>query len=202
MPNEKSPVPDGEVTILLHAIRAGERDAEAKLIALVQHELHQIAQRLMRAERRDHTLQPTALVNEAYLRLLTGTERNWENRSHFFIVAAQVMRRILVDHARARGSQKRGGTQTKVLLDDFPVFGYENWEEIIALDGALSRLAAWDEQQSRIVELRFFAGLSEEETAEVLNISSRTVRRNWKVARAWLRGELEGSSSPLLHDTT
>jgi RNA polymerase sigma factor (TIGR02999 family) len=191
MPKEGNSAPPGEVTVLLRAIRGGNREAEQALVSLIHDELHRAARRLMRGERRDHTLQPTALVNEAYLRLIRGAAQDWNDRTHFFIVATQVMRRILVDHARARSSKKRGAAMKRVVVGDGPAALEENWDEIIAVDEALGRLGGWDEQQGRIVELRFFGGFSEEETAEILSISSRTVRRDWKTAKAWLRGELE-----------
>ena len=186
MPEHESSSEPGEVTILLRAVRDGNREAEQELISLVHDELHRAARRLMRGERPDHTLQPTALVNEAYLRLIRGAAPAWNDRTHFFILATQVMRRILVDHARARSSKKRGAAMKRVIVGDGAIPIEENWDEIIAVDEALSRLGRWDEQQSRIVELRFFGGLSEEETAEILSISSRTVRRDWKTAKAWL----------------
>jgi RNA polymerase sigma-70 factor (ECF subfamily) len=180
----------GDITQLLQDVKLGKAGAESELVALVYRELHNIANRLMRAERPDHTLQPTALVNEAYLRLVTINHQNWQNRAHFFAVAAQIMRRILVDYARAHRSNKRGGSLQRVDLDLPLAQAEDSCEELIAIDESLTRLASWDPRQSRIVELKFFVGLSEEDIAETLQVSSRTVRREWKIARAWLYGEL------------
>lgn len=180
----------GDITQLLQDLKTGRADAEAELVGLVYRELHDIADRLMRAERPGHTLQPTALVNEAYLRLVTVNHQNWQNRAHFFAVAAQIMRRILVDYARVRNANKRGGRLQRVDLDQPLLQVEDNCEDLIAIDEALTRLASWDARQSRIVELRFFVGLSEDDIAEALQVSTRTVRREWKIARAWLYGEL------------
>ena len=175
----------GAITQLLTEMRNGNKDAESQFLALVYGELHRLAAGLMRRERPEHTLQPTALVNEAYVRLVNRTT-DWENRSHFFAVAAQVMRRVLVDYARSHRAGKRGGALPKVDLDDLPL-GSENFpEKLLALDEALSRLSEWDPRQSRIVELRFFGGLTEEEIATLMQTSTRTVRREWSLARAWL----------------
>jgi RNA polymerase sigma factor (TIGR02999 family) len=178
------------ITELLSSVRGGNREAESALVKLVYTELHQMAARLMRFERGDHTLQPTALVNEAYMRLISSGDRHWRNRTHFFAVAASAMRAILVDYARAHGAKKRGGDLHRVEMDHLVSFGPHNYEETLAVDEALHRLAQVDPRQSRIVELRYFVGLSEEEIAEALQISCRTVKRDWNVARAWLYGEL------------
>jgi RNA polymerase sigma factor (TIGR02999 family) len=180
----------GEITQLLAEIRNGDRGAESRLAPLVYDELHRIASRYMHQERPDHTLQSTILVHEAYLQLVKQEDRNWQNRSHFFAIAAQLMRRVLVDHARSRNAAKRGGRQVKLQLEDVLVFSDAKCEELIVIDQALTRLAELDARQSRIVELRFFTGLTEEEIGEVLGISSRTVKREWLVAKAWLHGEL------------
>jgi RNA polymerase sigma-70 factor (ECF subfamily) len=180
----------GEVTQLLQGLRAGDREAEGKLLDVVYGELHRIAARHMRRERIDHTLQATALIHEAYVRLIDQPTKDWQNRSHFYGVAAQVMRRILVDYARTHRSAKRGGEQHKVSLDDALLLTMEQSDELVALDEALSRLAQFDLRQSRIVELRYFGGLSEAEIAQTLGVSSRTVKRDWRVAKAWLYGEL------------
>jgi RNA polymerase sigma-70 factor (ECF subfamily) len=181
----------GDITRLLWQARDGDSQAEGDLAGLVYKELHRIAERLMRSERTDHTLQPTALVNEAYVRLLAGSDTDWKCRAHFFGVAAQIMRRILVDYARAHRSEKRGGKVRRVELEPWDMPLNENCDYLIAVNDALTRLAEWDPRQSRIVELRFFVGLSEEEIAEVLRVSARTVRREWRIARAWLYGELK-----------
>jgi RNA polymerase sigma-70 factor (ECF subfamily) len=180
----------GEITLLLDQLRQGNRDAESQLMPLVYQELRQLARGYLRAERADHTLQATALVHEAYLRLVGQNDAGWKNRAHFFGIAAQMMRRVLVDHARAHRAGKRGGTDRRTLLDSALAAANNQSAEMMALDEALDRLAALDPRQCRIVELKFFAGLSEEETAEVLGISTRTVKRDWAVARAWLFNQL------------
>jgi RNA polymerase sigma-70 factor, ECF subfamily len=180
----------GDITVLLSELRAGNRSAESRLMPLVYSELRRVARRYMRNERPDHTLEPTALVHEAYLRLVGQREINWQNRAHFFGVAAQLMRRILVDHARARKAEKRGGHESKLALDEGLAFTEEKSAELLALDEALTRLSQRDPRLGRAVELRFFAGLSEEEAAEVLGISTRTVKRDWQTARAWLYKEI------------
>jgi RNA polymerase sigma-70 factor, ECF subfamily len=184
---ESSP---GEVTHLLAQLRAGQRDAESKLIPLVYAELRRLAAHYLRGERPDHTLQPTALVHEAYLRLTKLHDVDWQGRSHFFATAATVMRRILVDHARAQNANKREGCRNAVSLEEALVVSPARSSQLIALDDALDRLAKLDLRRSKIVELRFFGGLSEEETGEVLGISERTVKRDWRVAKAWLYNEV------------
>jgi len=184
-----SPTPD--VTQLLKQWSGGDREALEHLLPLVYRELHLLAQRYLRRERSDHTLQATALVHEAYLKLIDQREVRWQNRAHFFGVAAQAMRRILVDHARGHMAAKRGSGGIKLSLDDennppVAIVSSEKAEEMVALDDALNRLAEKDAQQARIVELRFFGGLSIEETAEVLGIGTATVIRKWRVARAFL----------------
>jgi len=180
----------GNITELLAELRAGNRSAESKLMPLVYDELRRLAGRYMARERSDHTLQPTALVHEAYLRLIGQRDINWQNRAHFFGVAAQLMRRILVDHARAHKARKRGGSQAKVALDETLTYADNKGAELLAIDEALTRLSHRDARQARIVELRFFVGLTEEEAAEVLGVSTRTVKRDWSVARAWLYKEI------------
>jgi RNA polymerase sigma factor (TIGR02999 family) len=179
-----------EITELIADVRRGDNVAAEDLFRRVYRELRQLAANYMRRERRDHTLQPTALVHEAYLRVLKERDVSYENRAHFFGVAANVMRRILVDHARAHRAEKRGGRDVKVTLEDTPAIAVENFDYILDVDEALDRLAVLDPRQARIVELRFFAGLSVEQTAEVLGVTSRTVVRDWRVARAWLQREL------------
>jgi RNA polymerase sigma factor (TIGR02999 family) len=179
------------VTELLVNWSNGDQEALNKLIPLVYDELHKLASRYLRRERPDHTLQTTALVHEAYLKLVDQREANWENRVQFFAVAAQLMRRILVDYARRHRASKRGGDFCKLSLDEGLVSSEEKDAELLALDEALDRLAAIDPQQSRVVELRVFAGLSLEETAQALNISPRTVRREWSMAKAWLHRQIK-----------
>ncbi len=179
-----------EVTQLLVAWSDGDQAALEQLTPLVYRELHRLAKGYLHRERPGHILQTTALVNEAYLRLIDWKDVRWQNRAHFFGVAAQLMRRILVDFARARHQDKRGGAACQVSLDEAAAVSVERVAEFIALDEALEQLAAIDPRRSRMVELRFFGGLSEEETAEVLKVSPRTVRREWSLARAWLHREL------------
>ena len=181
----------GEVTRLLAAWSAGDEAAFHQLAPLVEEELHRLAKRHFRRERQGHTLQTTALVNEAYLRLVDQRQAHWRNRAHFFAIAARIMRRILIDHARTRAASKRGGGVLTVSLDDSLVLEEGRASELVALDAALDALAAVDERKSRIVELRYFGGLSLEETAAVLDVHPDTVGREWRRARAFLRRELE-----------
>ena len=182
--------PIDEVTVLLLDWSNGDKSALEKLIPLVYDELRRIARNYMRRERAGHTLQSAALVNEAYLKLIDCSRVGWQNRAHFFAVAAQLMRRILIDHARARNYGKRGGGAHKVSLDEAAVLSNERAAELIAIDTALTNLEALDPRKSRIVELRFFGGLNLEETAEAMGISSPTVQREWRKARAWLYQEV------------
>jgi RNA polymerase sigma factor (TIGR02999 family) len=180
---------------LLTAVRKGRRGALDELLAAAYPELRRIAAAHLRREREGHTLQPTALVHEAYVRLVDQRDVEWQNRAHFLGIAAQAMRRILVDHARRRQAGKRAGGLTRVTLDDAWMSPKERDVELVALDDALSTLAARDVELSRLVELRFFGGLTIEETAEVLGVSTATVERDWAVARAWLRREMSGGSA-------
>jgi RNA polymerase sigma-70 factor, ECF subfamily len=180
------------ITQLLLAWSDGDQAALEKLTPLVHAELRRLAKGYMRGEQPGHTLQTTALINEAYLRLIDWKNVRWQSRAHFFRVAAQLMRRILVDFARSRHYAKRGGGAQKVSLDEAITIHEDRGAEIIALDDALNSLAKIDERKSRIVELRFFGGLSVEETAEALKTSQRTVEREWNLARAWLYRELRG----------
>jgi RNA polymerase sigma factor (TIGR02999 family) len=182
--------PANEVSQLLVDWREGDKAAFDKLTVLVHQELRRIASRYMRRERAGHTLESAALVNEAYLRLIDVKTIDWQNRAHFFAVAAQLMRRILVDHARSRNYAKRGGMQQKLSLSEADRFANKPDVDLVALDDALKALAAMSEQLSRIVELRFFGGLTIEEAAEVLGVSHATVERDWSIARAWLRREI------------
>lgn len=185
----------GEVTRLLAEISKGHPEAEAKLIPLVYDHLHQLAASYIRGERPDNTLQATGLVNEAYLRLVSQQPAEWRDRTHFFGIAARLMRQILVEHARARHAAKRGGTTPLfVPVADVLDISSARSRELVELDDALQSLEELDPQQARVVELRFFGGMTVEETAEVLGISSRTVKRDWAVARAWLHGELSRSN--------
>lgn len=182
----------GEITTLLLAWSHGQSSALDQLIPLVHDELHHIAKRYMRRERPGQTLQTTALVHEAYLRLIDSSRVQWQNRAHFFAISAQLMRRILVDFARRRHNLKCGGAARKVSLDQALVVSRETGAEMIALDEALNTLASLDTRQSQVVELRFFGGLSVNETAYVLEISEGSVRRDWSLAKAWLHRELSG----------
>ncbi len=179
-----------DITQLLVAWSDGDEAALEKLSPLVYEELHRLAHRYMRGERAGHTLQTTALVNEAYLRLIDWKNVRWQNRAHFFGVSAQLMRRILVDFARARDYQKRGAGMHALTLNDAIDATNEKGVDLVALDEALSALAELDPRQSQVVELRFFGGLTNEEAAEVLKVSVATVRRDWSLARAWLHREL------------
>ena len=186
------------VTGLLLQWGRGDEGALERLIPVVHQELHRIARRCMAGERAGHSLQATVLVNEAYIRLVDTKDVAWHDRAHFLAVAARVMRRILVDHARARGAQKRGGPETRVPFDEALVVTNEPRGDFVALDDALQMLATFDERKSRVIELRFFGGLSVEETASVLNVSPDTVMRDWRLAKAWLRREMRGDRS---HDS-
>jgi len=183
-----------DVTLLLQRLSAGDQDALSQLIPLVYDELHRLAAFHLQHERADHTLQTTALVHEAYLRLLDQKDAQWKNRGHFLAVAAQAMRRVLVDYSRRRQAVKRGSSLPKISLDEAIAISNETAQELLVIDELLNRFASIDSQASRVVELRFFGGLTVEETAEVMGISPATVKREWSVARAWLVREL-GSSS-------
>ncbi len=182
-----------EITEFLRSWQGGDEDALEKLTPLVYRELHRLAGRYMRGEQMDHTLQATALVNEAYVRLIDWKNVQWQNRKHFFGVAAQVMRRILVDYARSRRYDKRGGGARAIPLDEAPPIAGDNLTVLLEINAALDHLAAMDARRAQVVELRYFGGLSVDETAEALGISSITVIRHWNFAKAWLLRELTGS---------
>jgi RNA polymerase sigma-70 factor (ECF subfamily) len=165
------------------------------LLPLVYHELHQIARRHLGHERANHSLEATALVNEAYLRLVDAQAVPWQDRAHFLALSARIMRRILVDHARSRGYQKRGGDAVRVTFDEALVVANEPRQDFVALDDALKALAKFDERKSRVIELRFFGGLTVEETAAAIKVSPDTVMRDWQLAKAWLRREMRGDRS-------
>jgi RNA polymerase sigma factor (TIGR02999 family) len=189
------PNPPHEVTRLLIAWRNGDQHAFEELLPLVYDELRRLAGRYLRHERPGHTLQSTALVHEAYLRLVDQKSVQWQNRAHFFGVAAQMIRRILVDHARSHQTAKRGGGAAKLSLDEALATPEQRDLDLVSLDDALTGLTRIDEQQARIVELRFFGGLSIEETAEVLTISPATVKRDWVIAKSWLYREMARGAS-------
>jgi RNA polymerase sigma-70 factor (ECF subfamily) len=183
-------MPDKEVTILLGKINAGDGDAPEKLLPLVYDDLRRLARVYFADEKAEHTLQPTALVHEAYIRLVNWENVSWQNRAHFFAVAADVMRKILIDHARRKNAQKRSGGQ-KILLDEAVSFSKEKELDLVKLDEALKTLEKLDARQARIVELRFFGGLSITETAYILKTSETTVKREWTFAKAWFQRELQ-----------
>lgn len=180
-----------DVTVLLSALTRGDEAAASKLMPVVYNELRRLAGAYMRRERVDHTLQATALVHEAYIKLIDQRSVNWQSRAHFFGVSAQLMRRILIDHARGHTREKRGGDAKKVSLDDVFLFAEQQADELIAVDDSLNQLAKIDPRQARVVELRFFGGLSVEEAADVMGISPKTVKREWSVAKAWLAADLK-----------
>ena len=185
-----------EVTQILHDWSGGDRLAPERLMPFVYDELRRLARAFLFKERGGHTLQPTALVHEAYVRLVDQTRVNWQNRAHFYGIASSMMRRVLIDHARAHATDKRGGATIRLSVDDVQVPVEQRAASLVALDEALGRLAQLDERKSKIVEMRFFGGLSDEEIAEVLGVSTRTVLRDWKTARLWLYRELNNRSEP------
>ena len=180
----------GEITGLLANWRGGDRGALDRLLPLIHTELHRLARRHLGRERNDHSMQPSSLVQEAFLRILPGVDAGWRDRAHFFAVASQVMRHVLVDYARQRQRAKRGGAAVHIPIDAAVVLSPDQVDEIVAVDIALERLARTDERKSRVFEMRFFGGMSVEETAEVLRVAPNTVIRDWNFARTWLRREL------------
>jgi RNA polymerase sigma factor (TIGR02999 family) len=189
---EPSPV---DITSLLNKLADGDQEAAAELVPLVYEELRRLAARRLRHERPDHTLQATALVHEAYVKLAAQRDAKWQNRAQFFAVASQLMRRILVDYARGQQRIRRGGKQQKVSLDDVLLVSPDRTDEVLTVHESLSRLETLDARQARIVELRYFGGLTVEEIADVVGISSKTVMRELKVAKAWLHGDLKDRSA-------
>ena len=177
---------------MLQAWRGGDQEALDKLVPLVHQELHRLAHCYMTRERADHTLQTTALVNEAYLRLVGAKKIDWQDRAHFFAIAANLMRRILVDFARARGYRKRGGDRKEVSLDEALLVSPDVDPDLVKIDDALQALAEFDPRKAKVVELRFFGGLDLDETAEVLKVSRDTVKRDWRLARVWMYSEMTG----------
>jgi RNA polymerase sigma factor (TIGR02999 family) len=194
--DEPAGPPPGEVTLLLLEWGSGNAAAMERLVPLIYEELRSMAARYLRRENPGHTLQPTALVHEAYLKLVDQKRVHWKNRAHFYGVAAQAMRRILLDHARSRDAAKRGGGRTRVAVSDTPGGAQPREIDLIALDQALNRLSALDGEQARIVELRYFGGLTIDETAEVVGVSTATIERDWRSARAWLHQELQRGAAP------
>lgn len=183
------------LTELLEGVCFGDAGARDRLIEVVYPELRRLAHRYMQRERSDHTLQPTALLNEVFLRLFGTGRVTWQSKAHFFAAAAQAMRRVLIDHARSSRSHKRGGVQARVNLESVTVFVEQNCDELIALDQALKKLRILDPRQEKIVEFRYFGGLSNDEIAEALGISERTVKREWAMARAWLHQQVAGATN-------
>jgi len=188
-----------EVSVLLRAWRGGDKAALDRLIPVVYSELRRLAHRYMVHERAGNSLQTTGLVNEAYLRLVDLQRIQWQDRAHFFAIAARFMRRILVDRARSRGYRKRGGDAQQVVLDEALIRAPERGLDLVRLDDVLTALEKFDERKAKVVELRFFGGLSETETAEVLKVSRETVKRDWRVAKLWLLGEMSGGENE--HET-
>lgn len=182
-----------QITILLQRLRSGDRSAESELLPIVYQHLHALAEKQFRVERKGHTLQPTALLSELYLRMIRDTSIEWRNRAHFYALAAETIRRILVDHARAVNANKRPKPGQRIQIDDVIIYSDDRAYEVLMINEALERLRAWDPRQARVVELRFFAGLSVEETASVLGVSERTVKTDWKMARAWLSATLNNN---------
>ena len=196
MPTVEKPTP-GDVTRLLHAVGDGDTAAFDRLMPLVYDELRRLARYVLRGERAGHTLDTTGLVHEAYLKLAGQAQVDWHGRAHFFSIAARAMRQILVDHARRRQAQKRGGERERVTLSDGDALALDvDWAELLDLDAALHRLADLDERLHTVVEFRFFGGMTEEEVAGVLDVSKRTVQRDWRKARAWLYRELYDEPPP------
>ena len=177
-------------TQILAELKAGDANATERLFPLVYREFRAMAARYLRNERVDHTLEPTALVHEAYLKMIDQNRIDWQGRTHFFAVAAQAMRRVLIDHARQHRRQKRGGGRQKIMLDESLAISPKRAEELVALDEALDRLAGLDQRQAKVVEMRFFGGMKVEEVAKVLEVSKRTVEGDWTMAKAWLKREL------------
>jgi RNA polymerase sigma factor (TIGR02999 family) len=184
-----------QVTQILHDWSGGDREAPERLMPLVYDEMRRIARSFISRERQGHTLQPTALVNEVYLRLVDQNSLTWQSRAHFYSVAASMMRRVLIDHARAHATEKRGGGAIRLSIEDVQVPVEERAANFVAMDEALERLSQFNERGRKIVEMRFYAGMSEEEIAEVLGVSTRTVLRDWKAARVWLFRELSQNPS-------
>lgn len=184
-----------QVTQILHDWSGGDREAPERLMPLVYDEMRRIARAFISRERQGHTLQPTALVNEAYLRLVDQNSVSWQSRAHFYSVAASMMRRVLIDHARTRATEKRGGGAVRLSIEDVQIPVEERAANFVAMDEALERLSQFNERGRKIVEMRFYAGMSEEEIAEVLGVSTRTVLRDWKAARVWLFRELSENPS-------
>lgn len=190
------PMDDEEhITLILRRLHDGDRKAESELLPLVYAHLHRLAERQFKSERPGHTLQPTALLSELYLRVIRDTSVDWQSRSHFYAIAAETIRRILVDHARAANALRRPNPNKRVPVEDVLIYSDDHALEILIIDEALTKLRSWDERQAQVVELRFFGGLSVAETARVLNVSERTVKLDWTLARAWLSNIVNGGET-------
>ena len=187
---EEREVPSGEITRLLGEVRHGKAEAADELIPLVYNQLRTLARGYLQGERGGHTLQPTVLVHDALMRLLGNQSMDWQNRAHFFAVASQIMRRILIDYARSHRAEKRGGAVRRLSLEEDLIYDWRQADALLDLDHALDKLEGYDPRLSKIVEMRFFGGMTEDEAAEVLCISVRTVKRDWQFARTWLYGEM------------
>lgn len=181
-----------QITLLLQRVGQGDKGSESALLELVYSELHRLASSYMRRERKDHTLQPSALVNEAYVKLIGAQDVPWQNRGHFYAAAARIMRNILIDYARTRSAERRGGAPVRAPLREDMLMVEEDPDRFLLLDAAMNRLEQLDPRQAKVVELRFYGGLNVEETAAALDISEKTVKRDWAVARAWLEAEIAG----------
>jgi RNA polymerase sigma-70 factor (ECF subfamily) len=186
---------DVQITMLLQRLHNGDRSAESELLPVVYAQLHHLAELQFRSERTGHTLQPTALISEFYLRIIRDKAIDWQSRAHFYAIASQTIRRILIEHARAAKALRRPNPTKRVEVDDMLAYSDDRAEEILMIDEALTKLKSWDARQSKVVELRFFGGLSVEETAKVLGVAERTVKRDWTLARAWLSSLMNGSET-------
>ncbi|MEO7142022.1 MAG: ECF-type sigma factor [Bryobacteraceae bacterium] len=184
-----------QITLLLHRLHKGDRSAESELLPVVYEHLHRLAERQFRSERLGHTLQPTALLSEFYLRIIRDTSIDWQSRAHFYAIAAEAIRRILVDHARAANACRRPNPAKRIQIEDVAIYSDNHAQEILMIDEALSKLRSWDARQARVVELRYFGGLSVEETAKSLGVAERTVKRDWTLARAWLSSLMNGGEN-------
>jgi RNA polymerase sigma factor (TIGR02999 family) len=184
-----------QITLLLQRSRSGDRAAESVLLERVYAQLHRLAERQLRSERPDHSLRPTALISDVYLRIVRKGPIDWQSRAHFFALAAETIRRILIDHARAANAKRRPQRGGRVDIDDALLYSDDRAEDVLLIHDALNKLSEWDPRQAKIVELRYFGGLSVEETAAALDISARTVKRDWTIARAWLSATLNGDAA-------
>jgi len=198
LPGGESTPEDTKITLLLQRLHQGDRNAESELLTAVYDHLHRVAARQFAGERPGHTLQPTALLSELYLRIIRGASIDWKSRAHFYAVAAETIRRILVDHARAANAARRPNPSKRLQVEDVVIYSEDRAYEIVMIDEALTKLKSWDARLAQVVELRFFGGLSIEETAKSLGVAERTVKRDWTVARAWLSTVINGGENNVL----